>query len=324
MSKTAAVIRNTAILGGLSLTTLHILNRLETTKACTGRIATTREDKTYNWRYGSIDYKVKGYSSPVLLLHDLTLGSSKSEFKYIYEEISRTHKVFLPDLLGYGDSEKPPMTYTSGIYRDLIEDFIKNVITRRTDVIVTGATAPIVLRLAHDCPKLIGNIVMINPLGLYDQNLIPSTETKLLRLLTDIPVIGTFMYNVKATRENIECDFKSKYIYDVDSFDENRLNEMVNDYYRASHIGGIHAKYSNASFLAQYMTCQILGELQEIDNSIMIIGGEYEPEIHDNIENYIYYNGAIESCIIERTAHLPHVEKPEDFLKAIDVLITAK
>ena len=99
---------------------------------------------------------------------------------------------------------------------------------------------------------------------------------------------------------------------------------MVNDYYRASHIGGIHAKYSNASFLAQYMTCQILGELQEIDNSIMIIGGEYEPEIHDNIENYIYYNGAIESCIIERTAHLPHVEKPEDFLKAIDVLITAK
>ena len=52
-----------------------------------------------------------------------------------------------------------------------------------------------------------------------------------------------------------------------------------------------------------------------------MIGGESEPDINDNIENYKYYNGAIESVIIPETAHLPHIEKPDEVINNIEVFL---
>lgn len=322
MGKSSIFKTNLAVFSGLSIATLHVINRLETTKACAGTRTRTREDKTYAWRYGNINYKVKGYGSPVLLLHDLTLGSSKYEYKYIYEELSKKFKVYVPDLPGYGDSDKPVMTYTASTFKDMLEDFIRNVIKTKTDVVVTGTTAPIILDLAHDDPKLLNSIIMINPLGLYDQNLIPSAQTKLLRLLMDIPVIGTFVYNMNATRPAIETTIRSLYFSNPDSYDQAKLNEMISEYFRSAHTGGIHAKYSHASYISQFMTCSILNDLKELDHSILIIGGADEPDIKDNIENYVYYNKAVESVMIENTSHLPQIERPEEVLKNIDVFLS--
>ncbi|MBQ9333535.1 MAG: alpha/beta fold hydrolase [Lachnospiraceae bacterium] len=322
MSKASGLIRNITILTGLSVAAIHVINRIETGSACSEKPVRTREDKTYNWRYGIIDYKVKGYGSPLLLLHDLTIGSSKSEYKYIYDELSKNKKVFIPDLLGYGISDKPVMTYTASTYEDLVTDFIKNVIKIKTDIIATGATAPIVIKLAHDNPKLIRNIIMINPLGLYDQNLIPSTQTKLLKILINIPVIGTFIYNMMSNRSSIEELFIKDYLADPDSFDTERLNDIVSDYYRAAHERGVFSKHAYASYLSQYMTCSILSELQETDHSMLIIGGEAEPNITDNIENYNYYNSAIESVIISGTSHLPQIERPEEIISNVEVFLS--
>ena len=121
MSKGSGLIRNISILTGLSIASIHVINRIETTSACAEPTSRTREDKTYNWRYGIIDYKVKGYGSPILLLHDLTIGSSKAEYKYIYDTLSRNRKVYVPDLLGYGISDKPVIASISGIIFLIIE-----------------------------------------------------------------------------------------------------------------------------------------------------------------------------------------------------------
>ena len=322
MSKGSAIARNLTILSGLSVATLHILNRLETTDACSETRTSSREDKEYNWRYGTIHYKVRGYDSPVLLLHDLTIGSNKYEYNSIFATLSKTHRVYVPDFLGYGESDKHPMTYSASVYKDMLADFIKNVIKTKVKVVVTGASAPIVIDLAHANPRLIDSIVMINPLGLYDQNLIPSTETRLLKILMDIPIIGTYMYNFKAKKISLENEFKTKYIHDPDSMNSETLTRTIQEYYRSAHLGGLHAKYSYASYISQYMTCSVLNELRELDLSMMIIGGEFEPDISDNIENYVYYNAAIESTIIPGTSHLPHVEKPEEVLKTIEVFFS--
>ncbi len=322
MSKGSGLIRNITILTGLSVAAIHVVNRIETTSAVGEEQPRTREDKTYNWRYGMIDYKVKGYGTPLLLLHDLTIGSSKAEYKYVYETLSKNRKVYIPDMLGYGISDKPVMTYTASVYEDLVADFIKNVIRAKTDIVATGTTAPIVIKLAHDNPKLIRNIIMINPLGLYDQNLIPSTQTKLLKILINIPVIGTFIYNMNCNRNSMEEFFRKIYLYDPDSMDQDKLSETISAYCRAAHERGVFAKHAYASFLSQYMNCSILSELQETDHSMLIIGGEGEPDISNNIENYDYYNSAIESVIIPETAHLPQIEKPDEIISNIEVFLS--
>ncbi|MCR5594591.1 MAG: alpha/beta fold hydrolase [Lachnospiraceae bacterium] len=321
MAKGSGLLRNITILSGLSVAAIHLLNRVETTSACNEIPVRTREDKSYNWRYGIIDYKVKGYGKPLLLMHDMTIGSCKSEYSCIYDELSKNHKVYIPDLIGYGNSDKPAMTYTSSIYEDLAVDFIKNIIKTKTDIIATGATAPIVIKLAHDNPKLVRNIIIINPLGLYDQNLIPSTQTKLLKIFINIPVLGTFFYNMNCNKATIERTFKEEYLCDPDNLDNKELERLITEYYRSAHDGGVFSKHAYACYISQYMTCSILSELQEIDHSIMIIGGESEPDINDNIENYKYYNNAIESVIIPGTSHLPQIEKPDELINNIEVFI---
>lgn len=314
--------KSLTILAGLSIATIHLINRFEYTTACSNIPLRTREDREYEWRFGKIKYKKIGHGSPIILLHDLTIGSSKAEFEYIQKSLSKNHTLYIPDILGYGESDKPAMTYTASIIEEFISDFIKVVIGNKTDTIAVGSTAPIVLKLANDNSKLLGNIVMINPLGLYDQNLIPSNETKLLKLAMELPIIGTYIYNIHSTRTNIDKTFHEEYIARPALMDSKKLACMIDEYYRCAHIGGFKAKYSHASFMSQYMTCNILHELKEINHSILIIGGSEEKDIETNIENYKYYNNAIESILIKGTSHLPHIEKPKEIVEQIEVFIS--
>lgn len=322
MGSSSSSKRNLAILVGLSLGAMHIINRVQTTSACSKIPKLTREYKSYEWRYGNISYRKKGSGSPLLLIHDLTIGSNKEEFSLIFSELSKKHTVYAFDFLGYGDSDKPSMTYTASVYEQLISDFIKNVISSKTDIVVTGDSSPIVLKLSHNNNELINRIIMINPLGLYDQNLIPSNQTRLMKFVIDMPIVGTYSYNLTSSRSMIEKTFKEKYLYDSDSFSASTLDTLIDIYFRASHNGGHEAKYSYASFLSKYMTCSVLHELKEINNSILIIGGKEEPEIDNNIENYLYYNNAIESILIPNTTHLPHIEKPSETIENIEVFLS--
>ena len=190
--KGSGIIRNITIFSGLSVAALHLFNRFESTRACMQNQERTREDKTYNWRSGNVDYKVKGYGDPILLIHDLNIGSNKAEFSFIFEKLSADHKVYCPDLPGFGKSDKPAMTYTASMYEDMISEFIRDVIKTETNIVVTGSSAPIIIKLAHNNPKLVKNLIMINPLGLYDQNLIPSIQSRLLKVFINIPIVGTF------------------------------------------------------------------------------------------------------------------------------------
>lgn len=69
------------------------------------------------------------------------------------------------------------------------------------------------------------------------------------------------------------------------------------------------------------MNMNILHELKEIDNSILMIGGAEEEDIKTTIENYKYYNAAIEDVYIPETKHLPQLEAPDEILDQINMFL---
>lgn len=69
------------------------------------------------------------------------------------------------------------------------------------------------------------------------------------------------------------------------------------------------------------MNMNIVHELKEIDNSILMIGGEKEKDIKTTIENYKYYNAAIEDVYIPETKHLPQLEAPDAVLEQINMFL---
>ena len=310
----------TIILSGSSVAAMHVINRVHSYLCTAKSLLRNSENSYYEWRFGKIRYQKKGSGSPLLLIHDLTLGSSNYEYHRLINNLTENHEIYSLDLLGYGLSDKPSMTYTNNLYEQLISDFIMNVIKRKTSVVVTGESVPFVILACHNNPDIINKIICINPQSLYLQNQIPSKQTKLMKFFLEIPILGTFTYHVLTNRLTVEKLFQRQYFNRLDEIKE----KYIANYLEAAYAGGYNSKFAFASYVGKYMNLNILHELKEINNSILIIGGEKEEDIKITIENYKYYNAAIEAVYIPNTKHLPQLEAPDEMLEQIKVFLCDK
>lgn len=306
-----------ALLGISTLAGIHIINRLYYSYAKSKEILNKTENNFYDWRFGKIRYQKKGNGDPVLLIHDLDIGSSSYEFYKLSDELAKTNEVYTIDLLGYGLSEKPNFTYTNFLYVQLVNAFIKNIIGKKTTIMTSGESAAIAVMSCHLNPDLIKNLIFINPQNLNKLNQIPSKRSKINKYIIETPIIGTFIYNTISNKENITKNFKENYYYD---FGSSKLEEVY-AYLEASHLNDYNSKYTYASYVGRYMNINIYQALKNIDHSIMIIlGKEYENA--DMIkDSYLSCNGAIEVYGIDKTKKLPQLEKPEEVAEKCSIYL---
>lgn len=306
------------LLGIFTVTGLHIINKLYYSYGKSKEILTKTENNFYDWRFGKIRYQKKGNGSPVLLIHDLDIGSSSYEFYKLMDELVKTNEVYAIDLLGYGLSEKPNFTYTNFLYVQLINDFIKNIICKKTTVITSGDSVSIGVMSCHADPELIQNLIFINPKNISKFNQIPSKRSKLNKYIIETPVIGTFIYNLISNKENIVKNFKENYYYD---FTNSKLEEIY-AYLESAHSEDYNSKYSYSSNVGRYLNINIYSALQNIDHSIMIIMGEDYENAEIIKDGYLSCNGAIESYNIPLTKKLPHLEKPEEVAEKCSIYLS--
>lgn len=306
-----------SILTAASVAVIHVINRVHHF-ICTSRNAlSSSQNLSYKWRFGNINYNRKGKGSPVLFIHDLTPGSSSYEFHRLINNLTDSHEVYTLDLLGYGLSDKPGITYTNNLYEQLVKEFVQNIIGKKTSIVATGNAVPFVIMACHNNPEFFDKMIFINPQSLYNQNQIPSKQTKLLKFIFEIPIIGTFIYNILNVKHSFEKDFKEEYFYDKSKIKEN----YILNYLEASQLYGYQAKYSFASYVGKYMNTNIIHALKEINHSILMIGGQEKQDIETILENYIYYNSSIETVYIPETKHLPQLEAPDKILEQINYFL---
>ncbi len=304
-------------LTAIAATTIHVINRIEYSHATVKNVLACSENKYYEWRFGKIRYTKRGSGTPILLLHDLTVGSSSYEYNKIIGSLASKHEVYCLDFLGYGLSDKPDMTFTNYLYVQMVTDFIKNVIGRKTDIIATGDAFPISVMVCHNDNQLVHTLVGINPQSLYQLNQIPSKQTRILKFLMEIPIIGTFIYNMHTSKTAFTKLFQEQYFYNPYHVNE----KDVASYVEAAHMVDYHSKHAYASYVGRFLNTNIIHALKEINNSIYLIGGDNKEDIHNIIDNYIYYNNAIEASYISKTKQLPHLEKPEEILNILDLYL---
>lgn len=309
--------KNITILSLSAVLSMHIINRITYSLSTVKNLLNCTENNYYEWRFGKIRFLKKGAGNPVLLLHDLTPGSSNYEYYKIINELSRTCEVYAIDLLGYGLSDKPNITYTNYLYVQLLVDFIKNVIGKRTDVITSGESAPIAVMACHNDPEVVNQMMLINPPNINKLNLIPSKHTKILKLTLDTPIIGTFIYNVLTHRKYIEKDFREKYFYNEFNIKE----DDILSYIEASHTPDYNSKYAYASYIGKYTNTNIIHALKEINHNIILVGGKETENIDSIMKSYISLNNAIEKTIIPDAKALPQLEKPEKVLECIKLYL---
>lgn len=306
-----------SIITGSTIAAVHFFNKIQYSLATVKDSFHNTQNNYYEWRFGKIRYLKKGSGAPLLLVHDLTVGSCSYEFHKIIDQLSKQYEVYAIDMLGYGLSDKPNMTYTSFLYVQLLTDFIKTIIGKKTDVIAVGDSSSLAIITCHNNPEVFNRLILINPQSLYQLNLIPSKRTRALKLLVDTPIIGTFVYNIITSKKAFSERFKKYYYYDTSKIEDTDIEAYV----EASHLHDYNSKYSLSSHIGRYMNLNILHALKEVNHSIFIIAGREKKDIKTIVENYLYYNNSIEAAYIMKTKQFPHMEAPQKVLNQLDIFL---
>ncbi|MEI3267323.1 hypothetical protein [Frisingicoccus sp.] len=299
---------NAGIISSALLLTTWGLNKLIFLRAGIKDMLFCENKHQYSWRFGNIFYTKKGSGSPILLIHELKCTASAAEWKFLINQLSKEHTVYALDLIGCGRSEKPKMTYTNYIYVQLINNFIKDVIGTRTDVITSGSSSSIAIMGCYSEPELYHHIMMVNPLSMKEMAKYPKANHKTLKTLIELPLIGTTIYNMITSYRSIFKDYKNKILYP-----DMNIQKQVDTMYEASHLGGPSARYLYASERSHFTNINILHALKKLNHSICIIGGKDEKNIQETLEDYVYCNPSIETELMDNCMQYPHIEQPEAF-----------
>ena len=268
------------------------------------------DENYYAWRNGTIFYKKKGNGSPLLLIHDLNPISSSYEWSHIIDKLSETYTVYAIDLLGCGKSEKPSSSYVNYLYVQLVNDFIQDVIQKKTDLIVTGESFSFVVMAARMNQTQIGKITAINPTDITYNVQSPDKCSELVKHVFELPIIGTFIYNLVANMKAINREFTEKYYYDTAEIPVN----LPDTYYEAAHLQGSNGKYLYASILGKYTNINIIHALKLVTNPIHFI---ITDSASQDIEEYLNYNKNITIDHISDAGYLPQLEKPETVISLL-------
>lgn len=299
---------NAGIISSALLLTTWAINKLIFLRAGMKDMLFCENRHQYSWRFGNIFYTKKGSGSPVLLIHELKCTASASEWKALINQLSKNHTVYALDLIGCGRSEKPKMTYTNYIYVQLINNFIKDVIGARTDVITSGSSSNVAIMGCYSEPELYHRIIMINPSSMKDMAKYPKANHKTLKYLVELPLIGTSIYNMVTSYGTIFKDYKNKILYpDI------HMQKDVDTMYEASHLGGPSARYLYASERSHFTNINMLHALKKLNHSMCIIGGKDLKDIEHTIEDYVAINPSIETELVDNCKQYPHIEQTDAF-----------
>lgn len=304
-------LKNFAILSVLTSAGIHLINRSISFITNLKDALPPDHAHIYQWRFGNIYYTKQGEGSPILLIHHLNVGSSAGEYQNMIHSLSKHHTVYALDLLGCGRSDKPKITYTSYLYVQLINDFIKNIIQQKTDVIASGKSASIVIQCCNMEKENFHKLLFINPENMATSNRFPKKRNLLLKYMFECPIIGTFTYNLIHSMPMVEGLFYKKYFQTPSKV---RIS-YINAFYNSAHLSKSNGKYLYASLKSNYVNCNLINALKNIDQSIYLAISKSLPDAVNTLDQYQILNPSIEGSFLSNVKSIPHLEDPESILQ---------
>lgn len=271
--------------------------------------------KDFSSSIGKIKYRVFGPedSSPILLIHNISIGDNDNEWNQIINKYPN-RKIYSINLPGCGNSDKNLIQYTNFIYSKIIYEFINNVICEKTDIITSGNSCISVLlsKIYNDKNNnLINKIIFINPPKSEISNT-NNSNTRLVRKIINLPLIGTFLYTRNFKYDNILDIMKNKF-YNNSSI----TSEYIKTYYDSIYFNNANSKFLYTSIKSNLLKDNISHIIKQNNNFYIICSSKYT-----NIINY--YSDNIDSDkihSIDNCFDYPHIEQSNKVIEIINNIL---
>ena len=232
------------------------------------------ESHYYKWKRGYIFYKVLGKpeAPPLLLLHSPGLVASAYEMRNMIEPLAQHYRVYAPDLLGFGISDRPSIDYSADIYVALCRDFLTDIVKHQATIVASRISCNYAVATAATSPNLCERLVLISPVALKGRQeqatSLPSGDIKIAfvrvwrSLLQAVPV-KWLVYPMLSTRFALRSSQvkQQSLISDVD----------LDYFYATAHQMG--AEHASMALLARNLEQDVSQHLEMIQQPTLVIWG---------------------------------------------------
>jgi len=118
-----------------------------------------------------IHYWTAGNGPPLLLVHGVAMRAE--DWAPLFRTLKRGHRIYAPDLLGYGESDQPrDSDYSIATQSDVVRGFMDAMQLRQPDVAGVSMGGWIALKIAAEDPKRVRRLVLLSSAGLsFDSTL---------------------------------------------------------------------------------------------------------------------------------------------------------
>ena len=121
--------------------------------------------RVLNTSSGEIVYHTSGTGEPLLFLHGVFPGASSFEWSKVYPNFATHYQVLVPDLIGFGESQRPRPAITAEAQMRALIEFLDTIAPNKKVVLIaSGLTANLALSLSLRYPNKVARILLWMPL----------------------------------------------------------------------------------------------------------------------------------------------------------------
>ncbi|RZM78584.1 alpha/beta fold hydrolase [Leptolyngbya iicbica] len=274
------------------------------------------EPLTWNWQGHRICYTIQGQGQPLVLIHGF--GASIGHWrKNIPALAAAGYQVHAIDLLGFGASDKPPLSYTLELWETLLQDYWRAHINRPAIFVGNSIGGLMTLMMLAHAPEMAQAGVLLNCAGGLNHR--PEELNLPLRMVmgafskvVNSNLLGPFVFNEVRRKFRIRGSLQQVY-----GNREAITDELVEILYRPSCDPGAQKVF--ASILAAPPGPKPEELLPQIQQPLLVLWGEDDPwtpikgaDIYRELSEANDENApAVTFHAIANTGHCPHDERPE-------------
>ena len=244
-----------------------------------------------------IRYFESGSSKKTLVLvHGL--GASSERWKYVLPLLATEFHVVVPDLVGFGYSDKPLADYTIDFFSNFLEKFLLSLGIEQTSIIGSSLGGKIAAEYTSSHSHSVNKLILVSPSGIMKQS----------TFALDAYIMAALYPNEESARNAFET---------MDGSGKKIPMEIINGFVTRMKLP--NAKFAFMSTLLGLKNSDLITKkLENISSPTLVIWGSDDPVIPITFANG--FVSSINDCKfyeMNECGHTPYVQDPKLFASQV-------
>ena len=261
-----------------------------------------------------IHYLTAGESgSPVVLLHGAGIDSAHLSWAETIESLAQEHRVYAPDLPGYGQSDRPDVLYNAEFYINFLARLFDAWQLSKASLVGLSMGGAIVLGFTLAHPERVEKLVPVDPYGIMPK--VAWHRTSYLYVHSPLNELSYWFF--AKSRSMVRWSLLSSLI----SSPERLTDRLIDEVYEASkhpQAGKAFSSFQRHDLTWDGLRTNYLDRLSTIQAPTLFIHGEKDPGVpltyarqaHERVKGSRLH--VMQGCL-----HWPMRDRPEEFNRVL-------